>query len=95
VHVAFRPKLLGIVIKDDGRGFDPADSRAGGRGLKIMRRRIEELGGRFKSRSRNGTTLCLTLPLPLKRSGGEAMGDGSPVYQLNSQPMPMLRPGAI
>jgi signal transduction histidine kinase len=93
VHVAFRPKLLGIVIQDDGRGFDPADARAGGRGLKIMRRRVEELGGGFKCRGRNGTTLCLTLPLPLQRPGGEAMGAGSPVYQLNSPPMPRL--GAV
>ena len=95
VHIAFRTRLLGIVIQDDGSGFDPEDLRSGARGLKNMRRRVEELGGRFKYRSRNGTTLCLTLPLPLKRSGGEAMGEGSPVYQLNSQPMPMLRPGAI
>ena len=27
VHIAFRPKLLGIVIKDDGIGFDPAGVR--------------------------------------------------------------------
>ena len=72
VHVAFRPKLLGIVIQDDGRGFDPADARAGGRGLKIMRRRIEELGGGFKCRGRDGTTLCLTLPLPLQRAAGSS-----------------------
>ena len=74
VHIAFRTRVLGIVIQDDGSGFDPEDLRSGARGLKNMRRRVEELGGRFKSRSRNGTTLCLTLPLPLKRSGGEAMG---------------------
>ena len=72
VHVAFRPRLLGIVIRDDGRGFDPADARAGGRGLKIMRRRIEELGGGFKCRGRDGTTLCLALPLPLQRAGGSS-----------------------
>lgn len=78
VHIAFRTRLLGIVIQDDGSGFDPEDLRSGARGLKNMRRRVEELGGRFKHRSRNGTTLCLTLPLPLKHSGGEAMGEGSP-----------------
>jgi signal transduction histidine kinase len=60
------------VIKDDGRGFDPADSRAGGRGLKVMRRRIGELGGGFKCRGRDGTTLCLALPLPLQGGAGMA-----------------------
>jgi len=72
VHIAFRPKLLGIVIKDDGIGFDPADVRQGGRGLEIMRRRITELGGGFKCRGREGTTLCLTLPLPFPRTAGMA-----------------------
>ena len=76
VHISFRPKLLGIVIKDDGIGFDPADVRLGGRGLEIMRRRIKELGGGFKCRGRDGTTLCLTLPLPLPRSAGMAGENG-------------------
>jgi glucose-6-phosphate-specific signal transduction histidine kinase len=40
--------------------------------LKIMRRRIEELGGGFKCRGRDGTTLCLTLPLPLQRAAGSS-----------------------
>lgn len=76
VHIAFRPKLLGIVIKDDGIGFDPADVRQGGRGLEIMRRRINELGGGFKCRGREGTTLCLALPLPLPRSAGMVAENG-------------------
>lgn len=67
VHIAFRTRLLGIVIQDDGCGFDPEHSRPGARGLKNMRRRVEELGGGFKHRGRVGTTLCLTLPLPLQR----------------------------
>ncbi len=73
VHIAFRTRLLGVVIKDDGRGFDPEHARPGARGLKNMRRRVEELGGSFKHRGLDGTTLCLTLPLPLQRgSGAEA-----------------------
>lgn len=67
VHIAFRAGLLGIVIQDDGHGFDPENLRSGARGVKNMRRRVEELGGGFKHRGRHGTTLCLTLPLPLRR----------------------------
>jgi signal transduction histidine kinase len=66
VHIAFRARLLGIVIQDDGRGFDPEHARPGARGLKNIRQRVEELGGRFKHRGLDGTTLCLTLPLPLQ-----------------------------
>ena len=72
VHVAFRPQRLGIVIRDDGRGFDALPARPGGRGLSIMRRRVEELGGRLTQRGRDGTTLCLTLPLPLQRAAGSS-----------------------
>lgn len=74
VHVAFRPHRLGIVIRDDGRGFDALPARPVGRGLNIMRRRVEELGGHLAQRGRDGTTLCLTLPLPLRRAAGMAAG---------------------
>ncbi len=66
VHVAFRGQLLGIVIRDDGRGFDPEHARPGSRGLQNMERRIHDLGGRFRHRGRDGSLLCLTLPLPLQ-----------------------------
>ena len=72
VHVAFRRQLLGIVIQDDGRGFDALLARPAGRGLNIMLRRVEELGGRLTQRGRDGTTLCLTLPLPLQRAAGSS-----------------------
>jgi hypothetical protein len=46
--------------------------------LKIMRRRIEELGGGFKCRGRDGTTLCLALPLPLQGGVGMAVAENRP-----------------
>ena len=78
VHIAFRPKLLGVVIRDDGRGFDPLNSRPGARGLKNMQKRIRELGGCFRHRSLNGTTLCLTLPMPLQPAARPAAEDQFP-----------------
>ncbi len=66
VHVAFRGRLLGIVVRDDGRGFYPEHARPGSRGLKNMERRIHDLGGSFRHRGRDHSILCLTLPLPLQ-----------------------------
>ncbi|KAB2640553.1 MAG: hypothetical protein DVB25_03850 [Verrucomicrobia bacterium] len=67
VHITFRPQALRIVIQDDGRGIDPANSRPGSRGLLNMQRRIEELGGKLKRGDRRGTIYCLKIPLPLQR----------------------------
>lgn len=45
-----------LEVADDGRGFDDtkADEHAGGRGLRGMRERIEELGGAFEVESGSG-----------------------------------------
>lgn len=53
-----------IVVRDDGRGFDP-DAGGGGRGLKGMRERIELLGGEIavSSRPGEGTEVSARVPL--------------------------------
>ncbi|MEY4244016.1 MAG: hypothetical protein RLZZ245_1601, partial [Verrucomicrobiota bacterium] len=66
VHVAFRARRLGIVVKDDGRGFPLESPKTGRRGLKNMGHRIKELGGTFKRHGKAGTTLCIVIPLPLQ-----------------------------
>ncbi len=45
---------LTVTVRDDGSGFDAAQIGAGGRGLASMRRRAEELGGRFALGAREG-----------------------------------------
>ncbi len=64
---AFRSRAMGIVIRDDGRGFSMADRSGRGRGLSNMRRRIEELGGRVKIASSlgSGTVLRFVVPIPV------------------------------
>ena len=54
-----------IAVRDDGEGFDPADS-TGGRGLIGMRKRIELLGGRIEVTSApgDGTEIAASVPLP-------------------------------
>jgi signal transduction histidine kinase len=54
-----------ITVTDDGRGLDP--NLNGGRqglGLRLMRERVEELGGSLAIRSKEGegTTVCASLP---------------------------------
>jgi signal transduction histidine kinase len=54
-----------VVVRDDGRGFDP--QRVAGRhgmGLELMRERVGELGGTFEvaSAPEQGTTVRVLLP---------------------------------
>lgn len=73
VEFAFRKWGLALLIVDDGCGFDPAGLSRGGRGLKHMKQRIEELGGRLRMRARGGAwgvQLGVVLPLPLGLTAG-------------------------
>jgi signal transduction histidine kinase len=66
---------LTITIKDNGRGFDLAQTKLGN-GLANMRRRIEDLGGHFEINSKpgHGSTVQLTLQMNQRsnRTGGKA-----------------------
>jgi signal transduction histidine kinase len=55
---------IAIVIADDGRGFDPAGAGRG-RGLRNLRYRAEQLGGRLRIRSTPGEGTVIELRLPL------------------------------
>jgi signal transduction histidine kinase len=58
-----RDGTLDLRISDDGIGFDPVV--AGGTGLRSIRTRVEELGGRAELMAEpgRGTTLTVTLPV--------------------------------
>ncbi|MHB1132696.1 MAG: histidine kinase N-terminal 7TM domain-containing protein [Chloroflexota bacterium] len=53
-----------VIIADDGKGFDP-QAAAGGFGLRFMRERVAELGGRVEvlSAAGQGTRVVVELPL--------------------------------
>jgi len=59
------PEICQIDISDDGNGFDLAQVRADGTGLKNMRHRMEAISGGFelKSEPGRGTTVRLHFPL--------------------------------
>jgi signal transduction histidine kinase len=53
-----------LEVDDDGRGFDPAQDSGGGQGLRNLRERARELGGRAEigSARGSGTTVRVTIP---------------------------------
>jgi signal transduction histidine kinase len=53
-----------VEIRDDGKGFDPRNSRPSSHGLAGMRHRVEAAGGRLTVASRpgNGTRIAAVLP---------------------------------
>ena len=58
-----------IEIGDDGRGFDPSNVPGTlSNGLENMRRRIEDLGGKFELKSSPGKGTQLKLSVPLSRN---------------------------
>jgi hypothetical protein len=64
----FSPRhSAGVSIRDDGRGLQPAESRGrrwGGLGLALMRKRVEDIGGRFSIQSipGKGTRIAASIP---------------------------------
>jgi two-component system, NarL family, sensor histidine kinase DevS len=54
------------VIEDDGRGFDPGNTREGGYGLLGMRERVELIGGRLDVEA-NGAGTAVVAEVPVVR----------------------------
>ncbi len=64
--ITITENLLDIRIEDNGCGFEP-DYATGGNGLGNLKQRMQEAGGdcRIETFRAQGTTVFLTLPLPL------------------------------
>ncbi|MFC6079909.1 sensor histidine kinase [Sphaerisporangium aureirubrum] len=63
------PGEVRLRIADDGRGFDPSHPPPShGMGLRLMRERVEELGGVFSVTSgpAGGTVVTASVPLPVR-----------------------------
>ncbi|HEY8193114.1 MAG TPA: ATP-binding protein, partial [Gaiellaceae bacterium] len=58
------PDRVVVVVEDDGRGFDPAQTHDDGLGLLGMRERISLVGGRLtmESEPERGTTVAIEVP---------------------------------
>ena len=61
-----------VVVEDDGKGFDPAELRAGSLGIAGMRERVGLVGGRLTIESSPGAGTTLVAEVPAGRSGEPA-----------------------
>jgi signal transduction histidine kinase len=62
-ELSFGPSEIRLVLRDNGRGFDPASSHDGF-GLVGIRERVQGMGGNLRIQSANGqgTTISIVLP---------------------------------
>ncbi|RCG25438.1 HAMP domain-containing protein [Sphaerisporangium album] len=68
---------VGIRVADDGRGFDPScPPLSHGMGLRLMRERVEELGGLFSLVSEPGEGTVVTASLPAAPDTGRPSRKG-------------------
>jgi PAS domain S-box-containing protein len=85
-RVCAKPAAAGwieILVSDQGRGFDPAQFRAGrsadaGFGLFGIRERLASVGGRLEIESKPGRGCRFRLVAPLQNSPGAAFSPGDP-----------------
>ena len=54
LHIAATEEQISIAIKDNGRGFERPPENATCDGLRNMRQRMDEIGGRFELKTRPG-----------------------------------------
>ncbi len=66
---------LGLTIRDDGGGFDPARMTNRGMGLQIMSYRARSIGGTvdFRSGAGHGTQICCEVPNARWRAGNRPL----------------------
>jgi signal transduction histidine kinase len=67
VHIAERDHTVSIEVSDDGRGFDPSAVGPEHFGLRSMRGRVADLGGRLQVTSAPGRGTVLRVEVPTRR----------------------------
>ncbi|WP_442905306.1 sensor histidine kinase [Jeotgalibacillus sp. ET6] len=65
VKVEIRQDRITVVIKDNGKGFDPSQKKQGSFGLIGMRERVELLAGEITVNSRPGSGTLILIQVPL------------------------------
>jgi signal transduction histidine kinase len=69
LRVAVTEKSIGIIIEDNGNGFERPSANVSADGLRNMRQRMEEISGQFQIESKEGmgTRVSLLYPWPQKK----------------------------
>jgi signal transduction histidine kinase len=80
VAIAMHGQHLHIMVRDNGRGFDPSHTK--GMGLLGMQERVSHFGGKLRivSTPRTGTTLTIDLPIEPDLTSGEEPRSASSSY---------------
>jgi signal transduction histidine kinase len=73
IGVHARPGQVEVVVRDDGKGFDPDRARRSTHGLAGMRHRVEAAGGKLTVASSPGTGTRVVAVLPAHVQAGSAM----------------------
>jgi signal transduction histidine kinase len=78
VRIEHQRDLLTVLIRDNGRGFDPADlSKSKSLGLAGMRERVRGVGGEVEIQGRPGLGTRVTIDIPLDPEKLRKPADGS------------------
>jgi len=64
--------MLKMEIQDDGMGFDPKQTTAGGMGMRTMRERAQAIGGEMRVESRPGKGTRVMVSVPWKKVKDES-----------------------
>ncbi|WP_173915606.1 sensor histidine kinase [Halobacillus sp. Marseille-Q1614] len=67
VKIELKSHMAAIVIKDDGKGFDPSKKKEKSFGLLGMRERVDMVGGELHINSKPGEGTIVTIHLPLNQ----------------------------
>ena len=70
VSITVASGTLTIILEDDGRGFGAGEPKAGADGLRNMRERLEQLGGRCEIVSAPGHGTRVIFRVPVRKSYG-------------------------
>ena len=72
VSLSAREGSLRLVVKDTGRGFDPALARSRGLGLINMDERVRSLGGSFSLQAQPGHGVHIDVRVPVRKGNRRA-----------------------
>ncbi|MEW6180029.1 MAG: sensor histidine kinase [Chloroflexota bacterium] len=65
IQITIDSKLIRVQVRDDGKGFDASKAMSGGGlGLKLIKERVEMLGGYFSIESRPGAGTVVSFQIP-------------------------------
>ncbi|MEJ2803447.1 CHASE3 domain-containing protein [Comamonadaceae bacterium PP-2] len=75
VRLSTEDEEVQILVRDDGRGFNPEDIKPSTHGLDGMKHRVEAIGGRLVVRSATGAGTTIEASMPRQREDEAAEGD--------------------